>query len=61
MRDAGNVKEIRDLIETKCEMWETFECYPGSGIRQNLGTDVGLEKETIFEIAMKEVRDAGFS
>ena len=40
---------------------EGFECYPGSGIRQNLGTDVGLEKETIFEIAMKEVRDAGFS
>ena len=49
MRDAGNVKEIRDLIEIKC------------GIRQNLGTDVGLGKETIFGIAMKEARDAGFS
>ena len=25
-----------------------FDCYPGSEIRQNLGTDAGLGKKTIF-------------
>ena len=33
---------IRDSRDTG------FDCYPGSEIRQNLGTDAGLGKKTIF-------------
>ena len=43
-RDSGNVNGIRDLIATR----------PGKGIRQNLCTDAGLEKKTIFRIVMAD-------
>ena len=39
-----------------------FDCYPGGGIRPNLGTNAGLGKKTIsVRMAMMEVRDAVFS
>ena len=38
-----------------------FDCLWGSAIRQNLGTDAGLGKKTMFGISFTEVRDAGFS
>ena len=51
---------IQDLTKIHCRIRATYQdtgldCYPESGIRQNLG------KKTIFGIAMTEVQDAGFS
>lgn len=59
------VPGIRDLATIKCGIRETltgtiFDCYRESRIRQNLGTDAGLGKRTIFGITMTEVRDARF-
>ena len=45
----------------KCWREAGFDCLWGSGIRQNLGTDAGLGKKTMFGISFTEVRDAGFS
>ena len=61
--------EPRDLTKIQCGIRETltgyigswiqsFDCYPGSRIRQNLGKDAGMGKKTIFGIAMKKVQDA---
>ena len=49
-RDSRNVNGMRDLSATG-----------GSGIRQNLGTDVRLGKKTFFGMATTKVRGAGFS
>ena len=49
-RDSRNVNGMRDLSATG-----------GSGIRQNLGTDVRLGKKTFFWMATTKVRSAGFS
>ena len=40
-----------------------FDCYPGSGIRQNLGTDAesGGKKMIFGIVAMREVGNAGLS
>ena len=59
------ISGIRDLAKTQCWIRETLtgyrcDCYPGSGICQNLGTASVLGKKTIFGIAMTEVRDARF-
>ena len=48
---------IRDLTKRQCGIRQTlnaygFDCYPQSGIRQNLATDTGLEEKTIVRIAM---------
>ena len=43
VRDSGNINGIRVSLP------------PGSGIRQNLGTDSVLGKKTIFGIVMTEV------
>ena len=66
MRDAGNVNGIQDLTEIQVRDAENV-----NGIRDlsatleagfsKIWTLIWKEKETIFGIAMKEVRDVGFS
>ena len=58
--DTGfDQNRVRDLRKRWRDM--LVDCYPSSGIRQNLGRNAALGKKTECEMSMTEVRDAGFS
>ena len=59
-RDTGfDQNKVRGLRKRWRDM--LVDCYPGSGICQNLGRDAALGKKTVFGVVMTEVRDAEFS
>ena len=64
IRENAKILEgIRDLTP-QVQFWEGPELYypySGSVFRPNLGMGWGIGKETVFGLAMAEVRDAGLS
>ena len=65
IRENAKILEgIRDLTPTLVQFWEGPELYypySGSVFRPTLGMGCGIGKETVFGLAMAEVRDAGLS